>query len=317
MNKHKTIFQFACDIRAEFRVPVFPVLISQSETGKWNKQPLVKWSQVSGDPSDVSWNGANAVGVPMGLRSGLIAIDLDDYKPGAQAARWVEEQRLPLTRTHQTASGGRHLIYRLPNGIDCGNHAPCVEGLDIRGSGGFIVWADIDRHYSVLDDRAPEELPDAVCTQLLALKTSHGGRIDDKALPSYHYVSEADLDNKLYKLLRHPQGAHLKERFQGSTKDLTDKSASGMDMSVAALLARHKFSFDEIVQTLLTRFPHGVAARDGWTDKTERSAKRCAFRATEQRRRSLEIRKRAMDECLAERRAKFSRLSVYKEGTGQ
>lgn len=172
--------------------------------------------QVSGDPRDIGWHGANAIGVPMGHRSGLLAIDIDDYKPSSEASSWLETHQLPATRTHRTASGGTHLIYRLPPGTDLGNHAPPVTGLNIRGRGGFIVWADIDGYYGVLDGQLPVELPDAVCRELLARRAASGTSMSDKDLPRPQYVPEDALNKKLTQLLSHPDGKLVRARFEGS-----------------------------------------------------------------------------------------------------
>ncbi|MCE5972607.1 bifunctional DNA primase/polymerase [Sinirhodobacter sp. WL0062] len=309
MRPEMTGYQLACKIHDDFGVPVFPVLISQSDTGKWNKKPLVKWSQVSGDPRELNWAGANAVGVPTGQRSGLLVIDLDDYKPGSEARAWVDQRQCPATRVHGTTSGGQHWIYRLPAAVQLGNRASIVPGLDTRGNGGFIVWGDVEARYRVLDDRMPTELPKALCEELRGPKANTGSPLSDARLPDFGYVSEDALDAKLARLLAHPEGAALRARFEGGIKGLTDTSASGRDMSVAALLARHRFSYDEIVLTLLVRFPHGVAARDGWDDRTERLAKRCAFRATEERYHRFETRRAAMRMKLAELRNQFPRTT--------
>lgn len=282
MNKHKTVFQLACDIHAEFGVPVFPVLISQEETGKWKKIPLAKWSQISGDPSDVSWYDANAIGVPMGHISGLITLDLDDYKDGAEADQWLQRHRVTRTRTHATASGGRHLIFRMPVGQNFGNKAPTVTGLDIRGNGGFIVWADLVGRYSVLDDIAPAPLSESICAELRALQTPLSGReLLDANLPNLRPVNLEELDRKLDLARKDASDQALHARFAGATTGLKDKSRSAMDMSLASLLAVRGFEFSEIFETLMQRFQYGTAERDGWCPKTERAAMRCAARAVQ------------------------------------
>jgi hypothetical protein len=318
MTEGKTTFQLACEIHERHQVPVFPVLIFWSEDlGKWHKQPLVKWTQVSGDPHDIVWQGANAVGVPMGPRSGLVAIDLDDYKAGCQADHWLDGHKVPPTRVHGTTSGGRHMIFRLPDGVTVGNQAPSVRGVDIRGSGGFIVWADIIGRYKVMQDRSPALLPSSLAEELQQLRKGRpDAPISDKNLPPYIGVPEDRLEAKLAAALAHPKATQLKARFAGLTKGLQDHSASGRDMSVAATLARRGFEYPEIVQILLTLFRHGTAARDGWTERTERAAKRCAYRACEAAKARRDKRRQAMIDYWAQchaRPAHHNKNSVESE----
>src|SRR5262245_20736881 len=51
------------------------------------------------------------VGVPTGVVNGIDVIDIDPRNGGDTWLR-EHEQRLPVTRTHKTRSGGLHLIYR-------------------------------------------------------------------------------------------------------------------------------------------------------------------------------------------------------------
>lgn len=299
MHDLQTAFTLAVTIHETHGVPVFPVRIAHEE-GSWHKKPLVKWGSISGDPAETVWNGANAVGVPMGSRSGLITVDLDDYKEGAGADRWLHGHNVPLTRTHGTASGGRHLIFRLPKGATFGNRAPDVTGVDIRGNGGFIVWGDVLGRYTVLRDCPPAPLPESLWAELLALQgssPSHG--LADADIPALEYVDTAALVAKLEAALASFANRSLSMRFQGSKTGLKDKSRSGMDMSVAALLAACAFSFSEITEVLLLHFQHGTAQRDGWSATTVRAAKRCAARALHAARLTKETRIAALVAALA------------------
>jgi hypothetical protein len=80
------------------------------------------------------------IGVPMGEASGLDALDIDAPRHPEAADWWLAHRdHLPPTRTHRTRSGGLHLLYRHAPGLRCsaGRIAP---GIDVRSSGGFIVW---------------------------------------------------------------------------------------------------------------------------------------------------------------------------------
>jgi hypothetical protein len=77
------------------------------------------------------------IGVPAGLK--FVVIDLDLQHEDAQ--RWYDENRhrLPLTRTHATRSGGKHLLFAPNDQVRC-TASKLGPRVDSRGAGGFIVW---------------------------------------------------------------------------------------------------------------------------------------------------------------------------------
>lgn len=76
------------------------------------------------------------IGVPTGAVSGIDAVDIDPRHGGDT---WLAGVRMPLTRTHDTRSGGAHFLFQHSPGMRCsvGRIAP---GVDVRADGGYIIW---------------------------------------------------------------------------------------------------------------------------------------------------------------------------------
>ena len=98
------------------------------------------------------------VGVPTGDASGIDALDIDAPRH-PEAAEWWERHydRLPATRTHQTRSGGRHVLFQHLAGLRCWTGRP-VPGIDGRADGGYIVWWPAEGQ-SVLCEEPPASWP--------------------------------------------------------------------------------------------------------------------------------------------------------------
>lgn len=117
-------------------LPIFPCLA--------NKKPACPHSfdQAVTDPIDVAmlWQNYSAplIGVPTGFRSDLDVLDIDPRNGGH---RWYHEHRadIPPTRTHETPSGGRHLLFRHSRGLRC-SAGRIARGVDVKADGGYAIW---------------------------------------------------------------------------------------------------------------------------------------------------------------------------------
>jgi hypothetical protein len=72
--------------------------------------------------------------MPTGSVSGISVLDID-----ADGLTWFDAQHLPLTRMHQTRSGGLHLLFRHAEGLR-NSSGVIANGVDVRANGGMVIW---------------------------------------------------------------------------------------------------------------------------------------------------------------------------------
>jgi hypothetical protein len=98
------------------------------------KRPLTQWNKYA--RANVDDSGWPLVGVLTGRVSGFDCLDVD-----VEGLGWLDQVRdkLPPTRTHETRSGGRHLLWKHVEGVR-NSAGRIARGVDVRGEGGFIVW---------------------------------------------------------------------------------------------------------------------------------------------------------------------------------
>jgi len=108
-----------------------------------DKKPLTSngYKDASADPNIVhAWwtkHPEALIGVPTGDRFVVIDVDLQHL----DAQQWYDANcsRLPLTRTHVTRSGGRHLLFKPNCGVGC-SAGKLGAHVDTRGLGGYIIY---------------------------------------------------------------------------------------------------------------------------------------------------------------------------------
>lgn len=83
------------------------------------------------------------IGIPMGEKSGLVALDVDTRHKGDESLAMLmdEYEFLPETITATTGGGGKHYIFKYTDELCLKNAVGFREGLDIRTQGGMIVAA--------------------------------------------------------------------------------------------------------------------------------------------------------------------------------
>jgi hypothetical protein len=107
-------------------IAVFPCKETiEPATGKPSKKPytLNGFKDASTDPAIITawwkqWPEA-LVGVPTGVKFVVLDADLQH----AEAQGWYGKANLPLTRTHVTHSGGRHLFFKPLADFQCSDRA--------------------------------------------------------------------------------------------------------------------------------------------------------------------------------------------------
>jgi len=129
------------------------------------------------------WPDAS-VGIATGSASNLIVIDedLDEDKgvDGYQSVQEWERDHGPLPETVRviTGRGGAHMYFHY-SGSDIGNRAGILEGVDIRGEGGYVVAPPsvhpngTEYQWEIApDDMAPAELDEVVFDQTFCRRTA-------------------------------------------------------------------------------------------------------------------------------------------------
>lgn len=116
-----------------------------------NKHPYTKQGShdASKDPEVIKdwwFNHPHAnVAIVTGKASGLVVIDEDYDEPKGidgihELKMWENENgKLPDTCTAVTGRGGYHLYYRIPEDAEFKNHISIIDGVDVRGEGGYVV----------------------------------------------------------------------------------------------------------------------------------------------------------------------------------
>lgn len=147
-------------------IPVFPVVPVK-------KEPRIKWKAgATTDPEQINdwWQRwpDSWVGVPMGLRTGLLVVDLDDKngKRGSESfAALVGERELPECPMVSTYSGGVHLYFQHFAGAR-NSRDMLADGVDVRAEGGLVVA------YSDEIPIDPPECPNWLKELILALSST-------------------------------------------------------------------------------------------------------------------------------------------------
>lgn len=183
---------------AERGLAVFPVD---------GKRPLLAWrTESSSDPETVAgmgWSGATGIGVDCG-KSGLVVVDIDDLDAVAELSDQLGwDPTRDETLVSRTGRGGMHLFYRAGSTEVKNSASRVVNGIDIRGSGGFVVIPpslhESGERYQWLTEHEPAPIPERMVElfnyrEEPAERPAHDGVVHEKwglaALAAYAHDVE-------------------------------------------------------------------------------------------------------------------------------
>lgn len=187
------------------------------------------------------WPDAS-VGVATGSISNLIVIDEDiDELKGINGylsvSEWERENgELPETARSITGRGGNHIYYHY-TGSDIGNRAGILEGVDIRGEGGYVI-APPSRHPNGTEyawEYDPDEIPlatlDDTVLKFLGQRSHKSASDEDFKVPTV--IKNGERNDTLFRLACSLQAqgmpdpailAALKETNQTACADPLDDS---------------------------------------------------------------------------------------------
>jgi hypothetical protein len=148
-----------------------------------DKRPLIEWERFQNErasPATVAewyrrWPTAN-VGVVTGEISNLVVLDVDPEHGGDASIEHLERQfsPLPVTVEATTGGGGRHFYFAHPGTI-VRNRAGLLQGIDVRGDGGYIVAPPSvhpsGRRYAWVPGRSPAEMTPAVLPRWIVIRS--------------------------------------------------------------------------------------------------------------------------------------------------
>ena len=145
-----------------------------------------------------AWHKYPSAGIGLALPDNLIVIDCDvvkdaekkpilkDGRPDIIGLKSLQNLILKLdfrdseldTLTVTTQSGGRHVYYKMPEGIPSFNHTHALEGLDLKGYGGYVLLPESPGQfgkYEFLNLTEIREIPEPLLKWILQLKGSAPG----------------------------------------------------------------------------------------------------------------------------------------------
>lgn len=264
----KALIDYALEWAAN-GVPVFPC--------NARKEPLTErgFYDAVTDPKQVRalfefyGDDARLIGGRMGAEAGLIAVDVDLYKAGAE--QWLKAREddgsLGATRIHKTPRGGLHFLYE----ADEFPTTVVNDGVDIKGDGGYVILPG-SPGYSVEQEglaRAPSLLMELIKSakrgtqltgnleleaQVISARDFHESLTLLAARRASNGVALPDIMSYLMGLMRNSVAAHPGH----DRHSRWNKLMSGDEVSRIATSALRKYGRAQLVQEMQQNIPDEV-----------------------------------------------------------
>lgn len=232
-----------------------------------DKRPVVAtgFKAASRDPAVILAQfdrpGAAMIGVPTGIASGFVVIDID-IKTDRDGRDWLAENAnaLPPTRTHRTRSGGLHLLFQVPDGVEIRNSASKVApGVDVRGEGGYVIIPP-SPGYAIADDTEIAEMP-----RWLVRACSEVERVAQTVRPAERHerYTQAAIDGETRAVASASEGTRNDTLNKAAVKLGTLVAAGQMSRSTAEAELQHAgqsagLSARECAQTIKSGLDFGM-----------------------------------------------------------
>src|SRR5262249_5338522 len=190
----------------------------------------------------------------------FVVLDIDLQH--AEAQQWYGRSDLPLTRTHITRSGGRHLLFQPHQAVRC-TTGKIHPHIDTRGDGGFIIWWPASG-FDVLHAQALAPMPDWIVQALAKQPANAVLQRDFTALKpvSPPQSSHRKLDGVLRTIAQARQGERNSITFWGACRlaEMATQGSLSRDYAItlAVEAARHNgLSLQEALRTARSAFGEG------------------------------------------------------------
>ena len=201
INSHAEPTQQAFAVEYGKIFPVFPVGV--------NKVPIVDYSlgfrngfkDATKDLKLIAktWHKYPGAGIGLALPEDVIVFDCDVLKDDDKRPILIDGlpdiigltsfQKLVLdlnindidTLTVRTQSGGRHFYYLMPEGIPSFNHNGALEGLDLKGYGGYVILPNSQGQYGryeFLNLTEIKPIPEPLLNWVLTFKNKTPGKYE-------------------------------------------------------------------------------------------------------------------------------------------
>ena len=191
---------------------------------------------------------ARLIGVRAGEASGFDVLDFD-YRHGAKKWEDANARRLPETRTHESMSGGRHMLFRHVHGVR-NSASKFADGMDVRGEGGYVVVPP-SPGYRVISDAEIADWPDWLLEIILARPAAKDERPASRA--------PLELSSKRLEGLTRSILARVSAAVPGGKHFALRNSA----LSLGGILDISGMTESEAVERLLEALPDGVKDWNG------------------------------------------------------